>query len=222
MYKNTPIILSIILIAVIGFIFIRQAEPEPVIVIAPLNEKAIVEGYVRANIKDVATDKAVLGGTWYVVSIDVDEVANQGQVVYEDGHIQSTGVFDYKFDSVTGAVTIEKFTVVKPATIPATSFRGIIIGRITLSPICPIERDPPDPNCAPKDYKTNVTARKNGQVVTSTTSDENGQYKFTLAPGEYQIEPTGGQIIPSCNAETAVVSVSSTTTLDLSCDTGIR
>ncbi len=218
MNKNIIIILAIVLFAVLGFVFTQQDEPA----VVPLDEKALVESYVRANIKDVATDEAVLGGTWYVVSIDVDEVANQGQVVYEDGHIQSAGTFSYKFDSVTGAVTIEQFTVVKPAIIPTTTSKGTIVGRVTLSPTCPVENNPPDPKCAPKGYKTTVTARKNGQVVTSTMSDVNGEYKFTLAPGEYQIELTGGQTFPRCNAETAVVKTGLTTTLNLSCDTGIR
>jgi len=219
--KNTLIILAIILLAALGFVFTRPGDP--VAVVPPLNEKIAVEGYVRANIKDVATDKAVLGGTWYVVSIDLDEVADQGQVVYEDGHIQSAGTFSYKFDSTTGAVTIEKFMVVKPEAVkPATSVKGTLVGRVTLSPICPVERNPPDPNCAPKGYQTNITVRKNGQVVTSATSDANGQYRLTLAPGEYQIEPKGGQVMPRCSAETAVVKANVATTLDLSCDTGIR
>jgi len=219
--KNTLIILAIVLFAALGFEFIRPGDP--VAVVTPLDEKITVEGYVRANIKDVATDKAVLGGTWYVVSINVEEVVNRGSVVYEDGHIQSAGTFSYKFDSTTGAVTIEKFTVAKPEAVqPAPSVKGTIVGRVTLSPICPVERDPPDPNCAPRGYQTNITVRKNGQVVTSSTSDANGQYRLTLAPGEYQIEPKGGQVMPRCNAETAVVKASMTTTLDLSCDTGIR
>jgi len=217
MYKNTLIVLTIIIVAIIGFAFTFTRQEKPAVV-APLNEKAMVEDYVRANIKDVATDKAVLGGTWYVVSINVDEVANRGQVVYEDGHIQSVGVFDYKFNIATGAVTIEQFEVVQPSTIPKPKptactmdamqcpdrsyvgrtgskcefvcpqriegfGKGTVRGRITLSPICPVELNPPDPNCAPKGYKTNVAAKKNGQVVTSTTSDTNGEYKFTLAPG---------------------------------------
>jgi len=116
--KNILIILAIIiLVAVVGYVFTRPGEP--VVVVTLFNEKVTVEGYVRENIKDIATDKAVLGGTWYVVSIDLDEVADRGSVVYEDGHIQSAGTFSYKFDSTTGAVTTENFTVVKPEASPA-------------------------------------------------------------------------------------------------------
>ena len=59
---------------------------------------AAVENYVRANIKTLATDQPVLGGSWYVVSVSVDEAAGMGQVVYEDGHIQSEANFNFAVD----------------------------------------------------------------------------------------------------------------------------
>lgn len=99
---------------------------------------------------------------------------------------------------------------------------GIIKGTITLSPICPVERMPPDPNCAPKGYQTTVSAIKDGKLVTTTTSNINGEYRFTLAPGTYQIEPKGGPMLPRCISMSVVVKIDSNKTLDFSCDTGIR
>ena len=71
---------------------------------------AAVESYVRANIKTLATDQPVLGGSWYVVSVSVDEAAGTGQVVYEDGHIQSEASFNFAVDN--SEVRITDFKVV--------------------------------------------------------------------------------------------------------------
>ncbi len=68
-----------------------------------------VEKYVKDNIKTIATNKPVLGGSWYVTSIFVNYTLNEGTITYEDGHIQSKATFEYKFDSNTKNVTIENF-----------------------------------------------------------------------------------------------------------------
>jgi hypothetical protein len=74
-----------------------------------IEEKNTVEKYVRDNIKTIATDSPVLGGSWYVVSIDVFPLLDSGIVVYEDGHIQSNSNFTYKYDKNTKNVVIKSF-----------------------------------------------------------------------------------------------------------------
>ncbi len=63
-----------------------------------VQEQALVETYVRDNIKTLAPEQPVLGGSWYVVSITVDAVANTGVVTYEDGHIQGKASFTYTIE----------------------------------------------------------------------------------------------------------------------------
>jgi hypothetical protein len=63
-----------------------------------LIERASVENYLRENISKLSPVKAVLGGTWYVVSSTVDLSTNSGTVTYEDGHIQETKNFSYTTD----------------------------------------------------------------------------------------------------------------------------
>lgn len=58
-------------------------------------DAAVVEAYMRANIKTLAPEKPVLGGSWYVVSVAVDPITKTGAVVYEDGHIQGKAIFSY-------------------------------------------------------------------------------------------------------------------------------
>jgi len=60
-----------------------------------LDERESVEGYLWSNIGTLSPVKSVLGGSWYVVSMDVDLEKNSGAVTYEDGHIQEKRDFTY-------------------------------------------------------------------------------------------------------------------------------
>ncbi|PIZ85979.1 hypothetical protein COX94_01370 [Candidatus Nomurabacteria bacterium CG_4_10_14_0_2_um_filter_33_9] len=74
-----------------------------------LNEILAVEKYIRENIKTITTDKPVLGGLWYVVSVFINYSLNTGSVTYEDGHIQGDATFEYEFDSNTKSTFIKNF-----------------------------------------------------------------------------------------------------------------
>ena len=76
-----------------------------------LDEVLAVEKYVRENIKTIATNEEVLGGSWYVVSVFVNYSINSGNVVYEDGHIQNKANFKYVFDEKTKNVSMEEFKI---------------------------------------------------------------------------------------------------------------
>jgi hypothetical protein len=78
-----------------------------------LDEKLFVEKYVSDNIKTVATNKPVLGGSWYVISVVANPIAHNGEVVYEDGHIQSKANFIYDYTKTQQSVTVTKFEVTK-------------------------------------------------------------------------------------------------------------
>ncbi len=60
-----------------------------------LDDQVIVENYLRKNIATIAPQKAVLGGTWYVTSVDINTTTKTGTVKYEDGHIQKASAFSY-------------------------------------------------------------------------------------------------------------------------------
>lgn len=60
-----------------------------------LIERTNIENYLNDNISKLSPVKAVLGGTWYVVSATVDMTKNSGTVIYEDGHIQEKKNFSY-------------------------------------------------------------------------------------------------------------------------------
>ena len=62
-------------------------------------EMKIVAKYVNDNIKTLATDKAVLGGSWYTLSVNVVPATKSGNATYEDGHVQSKATFTYTFEN---------------------------------------------------------------------------------------------------------------------------
>lgn len=100
---------------------------------------------------------------------------------------------------------------------------GTISGRVTLSPICPVERVPPEPQCAPKPYQTKVEvfSSESGKLVKSIQSGSDGIFSVTLPLGFYKIEAGTDTVHPSC-APVAIHLQTVTTTVDISCDTGIR
>jgi hypothetical protein len=111
---------------------------------------------------------------------------------------------------------------------PADSAKnfGTIKGSVILSPTCPVERIPPDPNCAPKPYETTVQVIEIGSPKSSAfataKTDKNGKYQISLPPGKYALQPVGGSILPRCETKEVVISSGSITEINLSCDTGIR
>ena len=109
------------------------------------------------------------------------------------------------------------------AACPSTAGYGTVQGRVTLSPTCPVETVPPDPSCAPRPFQTTVTATGGGRSVTVPT-DAAGSFSVSLAPGTYTVSAAGSDIFPSCAKESQSVELKAgqTTTVNISCDSGIR
>jgi hypothetical protein len=111
----------------------------------------------------------------------------------------------------------------KPADDNGVPDAGVLTGRVTLSPACPVERMPPDPACAPRRYQTTLRIYGTNDIaVASSQSDARGEFRFSLPAGTYRIEAEGGAMFPRCTAQTATVRPNVTTLIEISCDTGIR
>ena len=63
-------------------------------------------------------------------------------------------------------------------------------GRATAGPVCPVERIPPDPQCAPRPVASALldVLRGNSRVTTVTT-DSNGNFAILLGTGDYTLVP---------------------------------
>ena len=78
-----------------------------------LTEKTFIEKYIKDNIKTIATNQPVLGGSWYVTSILIIPSSHTGEVTYEDGHIQSKAEFTYTYEKDPQNVNIKTFEIIK-------------------------------------------------------------------------------------------------------------
>ena len=102
-----------------------------------------------------------------------------------------------------------------------------ILGSLTRSPMCPVERTPPDPGCEPAPLAARLQVLDDsGRVVARTSSGPDGQYKVALAPGRYVLQalpvsPAGSFPMPPSPVEVDVTD-HAWTSVDLGYDTGIR
>jgi hypothetical protein len=100
---------------------------------------------------------------------------------------------------------------------PAT---GVVAGRVTAGPTCPVERI--DHPCPARPVVADVQARAAGRVVASTRSHADGTYRLELAGGTYTVVAVTQSMLPRCVAQTVTVTPNQTTRAAISCDTGIR
>ena len=119
----------------------------------------------------------------------------------------------------SATITVSKTT--------AKSSPAGISGYIHLGPICPVEKYPPDPNCADKAFADAVVIVRNAQtaaVVKQLATDDQGTFIVSLTPGNYTVSagPRSGAALPSCNSVNATVAANAFASVDISCDSGIR
>lgn len=75
-----------------------------------LEEQEIISNYLEENISELSPEKEVLGGKFYITSIDF--LSNQKLIIeYEDGHIALKAEIDFEYlDSEN--IVIENFEIV--------------------------------------------------------------------------------------------------------------
>jgi len=101
---------------------------------------------------------------------------------------------------------------------------GRLGGQVTISPICPVERIPPDPNCAPKPFVTDVSVSIQGsnKINKSIKTTTQGDFTFELPVGTYLIRAESGKVFPRCEDKTILIVRGQSAVVDISCDSGIR
>ena len=109
---------------------------------------------------------------------------------------------------------------------PASGGQEGIRGNVLLGPICPVERAPPNPQCADRPYQTRlaVTTVDQARVIKEFGSDAKGIFSIELPPGEYAIRSVANaNILPRCGSTGPItVKTSAYTEATVYCDTGIR
>jgi hypothetical protein len=101
-----------------------------------------------------------------------------------------------------------------------------VSGTVTAGPTCPVVTDPPDPACADRPVAGAVLVVTDlaGVEVGRMTSDGDGSFALSLAPGAYRIEPqpVDGLMGTAAPVEFFVVFGEPPTEVAIGYDTGIR
>ncbi|MCX6740318.1 MAG: membrane lipoprotein lipid attachment site-containing protein [Candidatus Parcubacteria bacterium] len=109
---------------------------------------------------------------------------------------------------------------------PTESKTGTVSGQVILEPTCPVMKNPPDPACADKPYQTGIQIIDRnspaGAPYKVIQTDEQGRYQVVLPVGEYNFQPSGGRVLPRCEAQDVTVTSAANLKIDFSCDSGIR
>ncbi len=97
-------------------------------------------------------------------------------------------------------------------------------GMVLMGPTCPVEKNPPDPACAPKPYVTNISVypKNSTTAIAMAATDPWGDYLVVVPPGDYLFVPKSGNTFPRCASTQVAVVAHAFTKIDLNCDTGIR
>ena len=109
--------------------------------------------------------------------------------------------------------------------------RGVLKGKITIGPICPVETNPPDPRCLPteetyKAWAISVWTLDAKTKVATLNPKLDGKYQIDLPVGKYLIDYDvartgkigGSNILPALIS----IAIGDTTNLNIDIDTGIR
>ncbi|MFZ2253318.1 MAG: hypothetical protein WAW13_04085 [Minisyncoccia bacterium] len=150
---------------------------------------------------------------------------SQTPVVFGDAKVSLTTVTPLNNSKKTFSKDDYRLTfLVTP--LPVAVATGTVSGTVTLSPICPVERIPQEPQCSPKPYATTIKIREEGKttVVKTIQSNNLGVFATDLPVGSYELDAitADGSILPRCAKHTVLVTLGKNTVANISCDTGIR
>lgn len=105
MKKAIILSIPVILLIIIAFVGYQQN------LALHAGEEELVTKYWQDNIRKLAPNKPVLGGSWQVLEVDINPKKYSGQVTYEDGHIQSEATFVYDIKDgkvIVGDIKLKK------------------------------------------------------------------------------------------------------------------
>lgn len=110
---------------------------------------------------------------------------------------------------------------------PSSTASGAIDVQALAGPVCPVETDPPDPDCAPRPVEGAVVlvqpADGRDIVIAQGTTDADGRVRLDVPPGDYIVIGAEAEGLMAAPEPVAVsVAVNQTVSVALGYDTGIR
>jgi hypothetical protein len=123
--------------------------------------------------------------------------------------------------AMVGCTGPSSTSVPSPTAAGQTGIRGVAMA----GPVCPVEKDPPDPACAPRPVAgaTIVIRDTSRTQVAAAVSGADGAFFVELQPGDYVVEPKTVQgLLGTAAQQSVTVAAGSVTAVQLDYDTGIR
>jgi hypothetical protein len=154
-----------------------------------------------------------------LVSTPTTAFVSSGTLIVPDATIPtaSVTVTTGSTDTTQPTATTEPTTT----TVPPGSDTGVVGGRVSAGPTCPVE---PPGGCPPKPVVAAAVQAidSSGNVVASDATDGNGNYALTLTPGQYTLHVATTGTFPRCSDILVTVTAGGSEHHDIGCDTGIR
>ena len=101
-----------------------------------------------------------------------------------------------------------------------------LTGTASAGPTCPVEQDPPDPDCAarPVAGAEIVVLDLDGSEIARMTTDADGAFSVDLVAGTYRLvpQPVEGLMLAPDPVEVDLEAGEASNPVDLAYDTGIR
>jgi len=100
-----------------------------------------------------------------------------------------------------------------------------VTGYVHAGPVCPVERNPPDPACAdrPVGGAVLLVVDKQGKDISEIRTDPEGKFDVLLPSGTYTLVPQPVEgLLGTASAIDFAVDPSGSPELDVAYDTGIR
>ncbi len=108
------------------------------------------------------------------------------------------------------------------------TYCGFLKGSVSIGPLCPVERIPPDPGCLPtaetyKAYQVDVYSYDGDHIITKISPSTDGKFITELPQGNYKINMEKVIVIGGSNLPSFIsINQNDTTFFDIVIDTGIR
>jgi hypothetical protein len=101
---------------------------------------------------------------------------------------------------------------------------GVADVTLTAGPVCPVEQNPPDPNCAPRPVADReiLVVTADGREVARGRSDAQGRLRFTVPYGSYLLHAAAFEGFPSPPSDEPITVGAAPVAVSLDFDTGIR
>lgn len=229
----STLVLALLVAGCAGTSTTPSPTPEPVPVTSPEQAVARVIATEPRLTGIGPFDQELIGqGSWYKVAAASGVGAFVVEVRVGWGDCQASCISEHRWvyavgpDGAVSIVSQEGEPVPDEAwPAPGAAGRTGIGGKVTAGPVCPVEKNPPDPACAPRPVAGAVLLIRlaSGAEVARVTTDAAGTFFADVPAGGYVVEPqTVDGLMGTAGPQSVTVNEGVTSRLDFGYDTGIR